>query len=286
MKNKIQVNSLKPYMDVEGLDAQSEVERKRFSSKITLSADEDRTCVAVISCPSEDADGDIIIPTGADLKRFQKNPVVMYSHNYSGKPIAKVVALSVSEEGITAKMKFAETEEANDVWSLIKGGFINANSIGFLIKGCHRKGTESFNQFIKANKMKVSETCQRIISEFELLENSICAIPCNPEALMVALSNKSIALTEKTITELDLPKVVVVEKVVEPIIVPEVKEEVKTIIEEVKVVAPEVVKEVIPEPIPIIIPEPKRYIKIIRHGGVDLDKQILLKKLAMKGRIV
>ena len=129
MKDKILVSSLKPYMDIEGLDVGIEVERKRFSSKISIDPSEDKTCVATISTMDEDADGDVIIPTGADLKRFTKNPVIMYAHNYSGKPVAKAVALSVSNEGIVAKLKFADTTEANDVWSLIKGGFLNANSI-------------------------------------------------------------------------------------------------------------------------------------------------------------
>ena len=305
-KDKIQISSLKPYMDVEGLNVDSEVLRKRFSSKISISPDEDKTCVALISTIDEDADGDVIIPTGADLKRFTKNPVIMYAHNYSGKPIAKAVALSVNEDGIHCKMKFADTEEANDVWSLIKGGFLNANSIGFIIlEGC-RRGTEEWNAFLKENKMKVADTVQRIITKFELLESSIVPIPCNSEALMVAVSNKSITLSPKTLKELDLPKVVVIEKEismeqdnkdagVEPSI---------PVVSVAPVVAP-----VVKQPCPCEECEKEecackgkecedkacvcgchkpeeRFIKVIRFGYADIKKLAEMRALAKKGKII
>jgi len=324
-KDKVLVSSLKPYMDIEGLDVGLEVVRKRFSSRITIDPSEDRTCVANITTTDEDAEGDVIIPTGADLKRFTKNPVIMYAHNYSGKPVAKAVALSVNEEGITAKMKFAETEEANDVWSLIKGGFLNANSIGFIIKERFHRGTEEFNTYVKENKIKVKDTVDRIISKFELLESSIVPIPCNPEALMVAVSEKSINLSEKTLKELDLPKVIVVEKkdIVEEIVIdlpeeiiksPACRQKDETKEDCVARKIPEIIgegvdkeqaiamaysmcdkpceekskefKELVEKAKEIKIEEPKRSIKVIRSGGYDIKKLVELRKLAIKGKVV
>jgi len=49
---------------------------------------------------------------------------------------------------------------------------------------------------------------QRIITKWELLENSIVSIPANPLALIQAISAKSIVLSDKTIKELDLDKVI------------------------------------------------------------------------------
>jgi HK97 family phage prohead protease len=320
MKEKILIDSLKPWMDVAGIDAGTEVERKRFSSRITISADEEKTCVAVISTTDEDAEGDVIFPSGGDLKRFEKNPVILYAHNYSGKPVAKAVALSVGEDGITAKLKFADTEEANDVWSLIKGGFLNANSIGFIAKEKLYKGSDEFKAFVKETKLKIKDTVNRIISKWELLESSIVPIPCNPEALMVAVSNKSITLSDKTIKELDLPKVVVIEKtadksqVIAPqLVTTEVKEAtapaiaplneviaplqdaiapIKSAIvledededEEEEVQVP--LQETVVEPsrsIKVIKSTPARSIKVERNGGIDIKKLIELKR---KGKIV
>lgn len=304
MKESIKLNSLKPFMDVTGLDVESDVLRKRFSSKITVSSDEEKTCTAFISTMSEDADGDVIIPSGADLKRFEKNPVIMYAHNYSGKPVAKAIALNINEDGIIAKMKFADTDEANDVWSLIKGGFLNANSIGFIVKERFVKGTEEFNKYIKDNKVRVKDSVQRIISKFELLESSIVPIPCNPDALVMAISSKSINLSEKTLKELDLPKVVVI------------KEEVKEAVVEAKIEEPVGIKGedtqsgcicdcserectcIGPDcdgvdcncdchnEKPIKVQEPQRYIKVIRSGGVDVKKLVELKKLAKTGKVL
>lgn len=212
MKESVKLSSLKPFMNTDGLDQESEVLRKRFSSKMTIAPDEERVAISVISCTTEDADQDVILPTGADLKRYQSNPVVLFGHDYSSKPIAKIVALSVTEDAITAKIQFADTQEALECWSLVKGGYLSACSIGFIIKEAYYAGTDEFKQFIKEKKLKIKDTVRRIISSFELLENSLVPIPSNPDALVQAVSSKSINLSEKMLKELDLPKVVVVEK--------------------------------------------------------------------------
>lgn len=329
MKEVVKVNSLKQFIDVADLNLDSDIHRKRFSSKIAISPTEEKTVVASITTTTMDADGDVIMPSGADLKRFVKNAVVLFSHDYSSKPIAKIIAMSVNEDEIVAKMQFADTQEANDCWSLVKGGFLNACSIGFIIKDYVVNGTEEFKAYVKANKLKVDQTCKRIITGFELIENSFCSIPCNPDALVSAISAKSITLSDKTIKELDLPKVIVVEKeapIVEEVAVPVVEEVIKK--EEPMVKSPacrqkdETKEDCVSRKIAEIMgegmsqeqatamaysmcsksceektedfkqlikeakEEPKRYIKVLRNGGVDIDKLVELKKLALKGRIV
>ena len=268
MKESVKLSSLKPFMNTDGLDQESEVLRKRFSSKMTIAPDEERVAISVISCTTEDADQDVILPTGADLKRYQSNPVVLFGHNYSSKPIAKIVALSVTEDAITAKMQFADTQEALECWSLVKGGYLSACSIGFIIKEAYHAGTDEFKQFIRERKLKIKDTVRRIISKFELLENSLVPIPSNPDALVQAVSSKSINLSEKMLKELDLPKVIV-------------KEEPK--VEEVKVTEVAKVAEVKDKPKATEIP---RYIKVLRHGNYDIKKLAELHRLAKIGKIV
>lgn len=267
MKNKFNVSGLSKFIDMEDMDPNAEVERKGFSSKISISSDEERTCTATISTMAEDSDGDVIMPDGCDMKRFMKNPVIMYAHNYAGKPVAKAVAIKIDEEGIHAKMQFADTQEALEVWSLVKGGFLNANSIGFVIKECHRKGTESFNNFVKANKIKVKETCNRIINKFELLESSIVPIPANPEALMQAISAKSINISDKLIKDLDLIETksidmdALAELIAKKLQAKEVKEEPK--VELVEALAGEVVGAIIEEVVDAIAEEVLEVPKVV-----------------------
>jgi len=245
MKSKFTINSLKPFMDVEGLKGDEVVERKQFIADIKMQADEERTVIAKITTMDCDADGDCIVPDGVDLKRFMSNPIIHINHSYKVEDVVgKATELAINEKGITAKIKFAETPRAEDCWSLLKGGFVRANSIGFIIKEAYHRGTEEFTKYITEKKLKIDDNARRLITKWELLENSIVSLPCNPMALMQAVSAKSINLSDKTIKELDLDKVVIEE--VKPEVpveeVVEAKEEVMEAKEEVVEAKEEVVK--------------------------------------------
>ena len=140
------------------------------------------------------------------------NPIIHINHSYKVEDVVgKATELAINEKGITAKIKFAETPRAEDCWSLLKGGFVRANSIGFIIKEAYHRGTEEFTNYITEQKLKIDDNARRLITKWELLENSIVSLPCNPMALMQAVSAKSINLSDKTIKELDLDKVVIEE---------------------------------------------------------------------------
>ena len=295
MKNQFSVGSIKQFIDIEGLDEKDEVTRKQFNGDMTIAPDEERTIIAKISTTSIDAEGDYICPDGADFTRFLKNPVIHADHDYKLESvIGKAIALSVDETGIVAKIKLADTERALDAWKLIKGGYVRANSIGFITRESLIKGTESFTNFIKEKSLKIGDNCRRIIKRFELIESSICSIPSNPDALAFALSTKSIELSPKTITALDLPK---------PSIVPEKVEEVKTITDTEKVID-EILKSEVEEVEIEIGPteeelkaikeaeeiarlkkiEDNRVWKVIREGGVVIEHSVVIEKKS--GKIV
>ena len=253
MKNQISINSLKPFMNIDGLKANDIVERKQYTSDIKVMPDEERTIVARLSTIDVDGDSDVVIPSGADLKRFMLNPIIHKNHDYKVESvIGKAVEIGVDDFGIVAKIKFAETPAAEDVWQLVKNQFVRCNSIGFVIKECVYRGTKEFNDFVSKSVVKIADTCTRIITKYELLESSVVSVPSNPTALIQAISLKSIHLSDKTIAELDLPKVIVVDKGIEVISTPEIPEipEIPEVVAEIApVIAPEIPE--IPE-VPIV----------------------------------
>ena len=158
MKLKFNSESLRPFIDMVGLKGDEIVERKQYVGDIVVMPDEEKTIVARISTTAVDGDEDVVMPKGADLKRFMSNPVIHADHSYKVEDvIGKAIEIGVDDVGIIAKIKFADTPRANDAWQLIKGGFIRANSIGFIIKEAVYRGTKEFNSFIEKSGIKVTD---------------------------------------------------------------------------------------------------------------------------------
>jgi HK97 family phage prohead protease len=82
-----------------------------------------------------DRDGDRIMPQGAQLKNFLKNPVLLFSHQAKDLPIGKVTSLQISETGIRAQWTWLQNDpladRAANAW---QQGVLNSASIGFLPK--------------------------------------------------------------------------------------------------------------------------------------------------------
>lgn len=178
-----------------------EMLKKQFVSEIKVN-EKDRTLVAIISTISIDRDNEIILPQGADLKAYKKNPVVLWAHEYHGTPIGRALWIKRSADSITAKMQFAETEKAEEIYQLFKGGFLKAFSIGFLPAdgGWHSPTAEE----LKNNPKWAS--VRRVYDKWELLEFSAVPVPANPEALVAAVNSKTLTLSEDTQEELHLEK--------------------------------------------------------------------------------
>ena len=192
MKKQILISSLKPYCDIEGLDPASVVERKTFTPVLTVDPEDESTCVASISTQGVDADGDLVYSAGVDVDRYKSNPVVCWSHDYSRPPIGKMTELSVQKDHIEGKIKFADTDMGRECYKLVKGGFLRTCSVGFITRSALKRGTKEFKEFCSATGVVVSEACKRIISKWTLIENSMVCIPSNQDALVHAVSVKSI----------------------------------------------------------------------------------------------
>jgi hypothetical protein len=161
--------------------------------KATDINEEERSVIAVISTDSVDRDNEVLVPKGMDAESFRKNPVIPWSHMTFDPPIGKALWVKRGIKRITAKVKFATTERAEEVWQLFKGGFLNAFSVGFKPLDGRRPTPDD----IKANTNLAN--ARFMFTKWELLEFSPVTVPANAEALALAVKSKSIKLSNELI---------------------------------------------------------------------------------------
>jgi len=143
---------------------------KQFLKGLVTKVNDDYTLeVAVASTGKKDRQGEIIEPTAWRLDNFKRNPVLQWAHNYSNLPIGKIEEISIIDDKLMFKPRFAaEIDEfAKKVWQMYKEGFLNAFSVGF---------------------NPLSELKDGKWTDVELLEISGVPVPANPDALVVARS--------------------------------------------------------------------------------------------------
>jgi len=143
---------------------------------------DDLTFEALITSAAEDRQGEVVVPGGISLENFQRNPVVLYGHDYAGLPVAKATGLTLEPSGIVARFSFPEDgiyDKADIVRKLWAAGFLNAVSIGFIPLERSEDG--------------------KTITKSELLEFSIVPVPANQEALRRAM--ETVASVEPPVIE-------------------------------------------------------------------------------------
>lgn len=136
---------------------------------------------AVASTGALDRDNEILDALGWELDNFRKAPRLLWSHKALDLPIGKVDEIMVDKStgDLVFNATFAEKENdfAKQVADLMRGGFLNTFSVGFIPK--EKEG----DRYIKQ----------------ELIEISVVNIPANTEA-MVSESYKSF---EKDLDDLE-----------------------------------------------------------------------------------
>jgi phage head maturation protease len=147
--------------------------------------------IGTITTIDVDSDGDVILPQGIDISRYQKNPVVLFQHNLD-MPIGYAEEITVSDEKITAKTRFGSTDEAQKVHQLLKDKVLRTHSIGFVTLEFESRGTKTFESLMVDLKSKfpnkftdeVSKRVDRVVTKALLLEYSVVTIPANEEAVI------------------------------------------------------------------------------------------------------
>ena len=87
-----------------------------------------------ITTGTMDRERDVINPAGWKVEQYLKNPIVLWAHDYRNLPIARSRELIVTERGLSSVAEFPAKGVhpfADTVYDLLKGGFLNATSVGF-----------------------------------------------------------------------------------------------------------------------------------------------------------
>ena len=123
---------------------------------------------ATVTTSDIDRTGESIDTQGVSIDTYMQNPVVLYGHDYQGLPIGKTTKLTSFKNKMTAQFQLAIAEYpfAATVAAMIKGGYLNAVSIGGIVK----QWNEDYTQ----------------IQAMEMLEFSVVPVPANPSALITA----------------------------------------------------------------------------------------------------
>lgn len=124
----------------------------------------------IFSTANPDRDSDSINQAGWQLDAFRKNPVALFGHDHHGLPVGKVTAVGIERGNLTGIIEFATHEFAETVYQLVKGGFLNAVSVGFRVLEAEPNRARGGVDFKRQ----------------ELLEISVVPVPANAHALVAA----------------------------------------------------------------------------------------------------
>lgn len=121
-----------------------------------------------ISTIDEDREGDVLVPEGAQLANYKRNPIVMFGHDHHGIPVAKTVSLTVQPgRGIVADFAWLRDDPfADRVRNAFEQGVLNGASVGFQPLAYEPNGSYGFRY-----------------TEWELLEWSLVPVPANAHAV-------------------------------------------------------------------------------------------------------
>jgi len=133
-----------------------------------------------------DRDNEIILVDGWRLERYEKNPVVLYAHDYRSLPIGRATSLKrFKAQGLWIKMRIGEHEAGETVMSLVSELGFASMSVGFLplrtrmsnVRELMKEGIIQRSELPGGQEIKVFEAA-------ELLEVSLVPVPSNPSALI------------------------------------------------------------------------------------------------------
>jgi HK97 family phage prohead protease len=152
--------------------------RSAFAATVTKVGD--RQVKAVVSTSQKARDGHVLVPAGAKLDNFKKNPIILWNH-LPEEPIGRATSIGVSDGKLVASIEFAPagvSSVADKICGLVKAGVVSALSIGFvpidgdpLDPGRPRSGMR--------------------ITSFEILELSFCSVPVDTGAMVTERARRA-----------------------------------------------------------------------------------------------
>jgi len=171
--------------------------------------DSERGVVAYVSTRSVDRDREIVVPDGVLLDTFRTAPHVLWNHKWSDPPIGHDPFIGSNGTGVISRSLLADTERGVEVWKLIKGQHLRTSSIGFIPLSIMTPSTKGWGDLMdqldtlwpEFDKHK-SNDLEAVIVKSIMLEHSYVSVPANPGALVLAVSSKSIDLSERILKDL------------------------------------------------------------------------------------
>jgi len=150
----------------------------------------------IASDETPDSYGDIVRVEGWELKRYRKNPIVLFGHR-SDTPVGHSPKTSVDDErkALVSRIKLAEegtSDFIDTLYKLMKQRIVRAVSVGF-------RPTKD----VEILRDKEGTFTGLEFNGQELLEISIVSIPANPNSLSLAKSWGAKDSTLRRIVEQD-----------------------------------------------------------------------------------
>lgn len=126
----------------------------------------------IISTSTIDREGDVLVPEGARLENYLKNPVVLFGHDHHELPVGAATSITIEPgRGLRASWRWLEGDErAGRVRNAWDQRALGATSVGFSPIRYEPREDDGYGLRY---------------TEWELLEFSIVNVPANPEAVRV-----------------------------------------------------------------------------------------------------
>lgn len=139
----------------------------------------DREFEFIASDETPDSYGDIVRAEGWDLRRYKRNPIILFNHS-SNVPVGYSPKTVVDGKTLKCIAKLADegtSDFIDTLYKLMKQRIVRAMSVGF-------RATKDVNIM----RDKDGNFLGLEFNGQELLENSIVSVPANPNALSLAKS--------------------------------------------------------------------------------------------------
>ena len=151
-------------------------ERLETFGQVRAVDDDARQVTVVVSTGDIARDGAIIDQRGWQLGPYERNPVVLWAHDDHALPIAMTLRTTTSETEMVQVHEFAEHARAQEVFALVRGGFVNATSVRWI---------PGETEVRKVGAGKDARNVLVFTQGHELLETSYVPIPADTGALVV-----------------------------------------------------------------------------------------------------
>lgn len=187
-----------------------ELIRKYYPAHLKEVDKAERAEVSIISSITEDRDKEIVWPKGMIKKNYERNPVVLFGHDYRSFPVGVNLWLKAGDQNIIGKSRYTFHEVANTIWGLYLDEIPLGKSIGFLPYDTIEKydDEEGLISFMDDHDITYNpkDLPERIFTKWELLEYSVVPVPANPDCVTLMVGKTNSEMMKKYFTGFDFKK--------------------------------------------------------------------------------